>query len=456
LTDALLVLAPLRLEQAALGRRRETRVLHTGMGASRARVAAARALAIDARAVAVAGVCAGIAPELRPGDLVCATELHRAGERPVAVPGSALLATALRRQGLRVHVGPIVSADRLLGPAERHALAGDGTLAVDMESAWLAESAGGRPLAVVRVVADAAGRRLADPRLLAEGSRALLNLRRAGAALSEWAAAAAPRRVLLAAPRSFCAGVNRALELVELALAQNGAPVYVRKQTVHNRQVIADLERRGAVFVEELDDVPVGAPVVFSAHGVSPKVREVAAARELNVIDATCPLVSRVHAQARRFAAEGRTIFLIGHDGHEEVEGTTGEAPEAFRLVADTGEAARVEAPDPELVSYLIQTTLAVDEANEIVEVLRGRFPALRGPGPDEICHATANRRNAVRTVAREAQVVLVAGSRTSSDSVRLVELARREGARAYLVDDETDVDVAWLRSGRSSSRSGR
>ena len=188
-----------------------------------------------------------------------------------------------------------------------------------------------------------------------------------------------PRTLLLAGPRSFCAGVDRAIDIVELALAQRGAPVYVRKQIVHNKHVVADLEKRGAVFVEELDEVPDGATVVFSAHGVSPAVRADAAGRKLDVIDATCPLVSKVHAEARRFAAEGKTIFLIGHEGHEEVEGTAGEAPAAIRLVEDVGQADLVEAPDPERVAYLTQTTLAVDETDEIVDRLRERFPALRG-----------------------------------------------------------------------------
>jgi 4-hydroxy-3-methylbut-2-enyl diphosphate reductase len=314
-----------------------------------------------------------------------------------------------------------------------------------MESAWLAAGAAGRPLAVVRVVADAAGRSLADPRMAIAGPRALRSLRRVSGALSEWAAAVGPRTLLLAGPRSFCAGVDRAIDIVELALAQRGAPIYVRKQIVHNEHVVADLERRGAVFVEELDAVPDDATVVFSAHGVSPAVRAAAAERGLDVIDATCPLVSKVHAEARRFAAEGKTIFLIGHEGHEEVEGTQGEAPDAIRLVEDIAAAERVQAADPDRVAYLTQTTLAVDETDEIVGRLRERFPALRGPASEDICYATSNRQNAVRAVAREADVVLVAGSETSSNSKRLVEVARREGTRAYLVDDETDVDVAWL-----------
>jgi 4-hydroxy-3-methylbut-2-en-1-yl diphosphate reductase len=440
----LLVLAPMRVEEAAL-RRGGFRTLRTGMGPGRARIAAARAQAVDAAAVAVAGLCAGVAPELRPGDVVCATELRREGGETVAVPGSALLAAGLRRRGLRVHVGPLLSVPLPLDAPGRARHVASGVLAVDMESAWLADAADGRPFAVVRVVADAAGRRLADPRLALDGAQALRVLARLRPALAEWAAAAAPRQVLLAGPRSFCAGVDRAIEIVELALEQRGAPVYVRKQIVHNEHVVADLRERGAVFVDELDEVPEGASVVFSAHGVSPAVRAAAAERRLDVVDATCPLVAKVHAEARRFAAEGRTIFLVGHDGHEEVEGTLGEAPEAMVLVEDADRALAADAADPERVAFLTQTTLAVDETEEIVDVLRRRYPALKGPASDDICYATANRQQAVRAVARESDVVLVAGSRTSSNSLRLVEVAQREGARAYLVDDETEVDVAWL-----------
>jgi len=256
----LLVFAPLRLEAAALRARPDWRVLRTGMGPERARIAAARGLAVDADAVAVVGVCAAVSPDLRAGDVVLATRVG-----PVEAPASALLAAALRRRGLRVRLGPLASVDRIMSPAER---AGLDALAVDMESAWLAEAADGRPLAVLRVVVEAADRRLADPRTLVAGTRALVNLRRAREALAEWADAVAPRRVLLAGPRSFCAGVERAIDVVELALENRGAPVYVRKQIVHNEHVVSDLERRGAVFVEELDEVPDGATAVFSAHGV--------------------------------------------------------------------------------------------------------------------------------------------------------------------------------------------
>jgi 4-hydroxy-3-methylbut-2-en-1-yl diphosphate reductase len=254
-----------------------------------------------------------------------------------------------------------------------------------------------------------------------------------------------PHTVLLAAPRSFCAGVKRAVEIVERALAQRGRPVYVRKQIVHNAHVVADLEARGAVFVEDLDEVPPGATVVFSAHGVSPAVRTRAGQRALRVIDATCPLVTKVHAEARRFAARGDTVLLIGHDGHEEVEGTLGEEPAHTLLVQEVADAWTVEVADPERVSYLTQTTLAVDETEEIIAVLKARFPALRGPASDDICYATTNRQRALAAVTAEADVVFVVGSANSSNSVRLVELARRGGTPAYLIDDAAGIRPEWL-----------
>jgi 4-hydroxy-3-methylbut-2-en-1-yl diphosphate reductase len=275
--------------------------------------------------------------------------------------------------------------------------------------------------------------------------RALRALRRSGAAISLWARALAPRTVLLAGPRSFCAGVDRAIEIVERALELRGAPIYVRKQIVHNVHVVARLEQLGAIFVEELAEVPSGATVVFSAHGVSPEVRRQAVARELDVIDATCPLVAKVHAEARRFAARGDSIVLIGHAGHEEVEGTMGEAPEKITLVQSPEDAAHVELSDPEHVSYLTQTTLAVDETEEVVEALRKRYPTLAAPPADDICYATHNRQQALREVAHDSDLVLVVGSETSSNSKRLVEVAERAGTQAQLIDDAHDIRLAWL-----------
>ena len=257
------------------------------------------------------------------------------------------------------------------------------------------------------------------------------------------------RRLLLASPRSLCAGVERAIETVERALALYDGPVYVRKQIVHNIHVVADLRARGAVFVDELDQIPdpppPGAVVVFSAHGVSPQVRADAARRGLSVIDATCPLVTKVHGEARRFAARGDTIVLIGHTGHEEVDGTLGEAPAAIVLVENAADVADLDVADPARVAYLTQTTLAVDETRDVVDALRARFPDLAGPGSADICYATTNRQNALAQVARDADVVLVIGSANSSNSVRLVEIAQRAGTPAYLVDDPTGIDPAWL-----------
>jgi 4-hydroxy-3-methylbut-2-enyl diphosphate reductase len=251
--------------------------------------------------------------------------------------------------------------------------------------------------------------------------------------------------LLLASPRSLCAGVERAIETVERVIEEHGAPIYVRKQIVHNLHVVADLRERGAEFVDELDEVPDGATVVFSAHGVSPQVHAEAARRSLNVIDATCPLVAKVHAEARRFAARGDTVVLIGHAGHEEAEGTLGQAPDRTVLVQTAADVAHLEVADPERISYLTQTTLAMDETTEIVDALRARFPMLAGPPSEDICYATTNRQEALRAVTADAQVVLVIGSANSSNSQRLVEMTRRRGTPAYLVDDSGGIDPAWL-----------
>jgi 4-hydroxy-3-methylbut-2-enyl diphosphate reductase len=251
--------------------------------------------------------------------------------------------------------------------------------------------------------------------------------------------------VLLVAPRGYCAGVERAVDAVERAIAKHGAPVYVRKQIVHNLHVVRDLESKGAVFVEEESEVPAGAVVVLSAHGVAPEVYANSAARDLTVIDATCPLVTKVHLEARRFADDDRTIVLIGHAGHEEVVGTTGQAPGRTVLVQTPAEARVVQLDRPDRVSYLTQTTLSVDETNEIIDILRERFPSIQGPPRDDICYATQNRQDAVKELARRADVVLVIGSDNSSNSKRLAEVSRDLGTPAYLVDDETEVDPAWL-----------
>jgi 4-hydroxy-3-methylbut-2-enyl diphosphate reductase len=254
------------------------------------------------------------------------------------------------------------------------------------------------------------------------------------------------KRVLLAAPRGYCAGVDRAVITVEKALDTYGAPVYVRKQIVHNKHVVETLQDRGAIFVEENDEVPEGATVVFSAHGVAPVVHEEASRRQLRTIDATCPLVTKVHHEARRFAADDFDILLIGHEGHEEVVGTTGEAPEHIHLVQGPGDVGSVQVRDPEKVAWLSQTTLSVDETLETVRLLRERFPALLDPPSDDICYATQNRQVAVKEISSGADLVIVVGSTNSSNSVRLVEVALEMGAKdSRLVDKAAELDEAWL-----------
>ena len=258
--------------------------------------------------------------------------------------------------------------------------------------------------------------------------------------------APAEKDVRLAAPRGYCAGVDRAVITVEKALDLYGAPVYVRKQIVHNKHVVSDLESRGAVFVEELDEVPEGATVVFSAHGVSPTVHAEAKTRGLKTIDATCPLVTKVHHEAKRFAKDDYDILLIGHAGHEEVEGTSGEAPEHIQLVQGPGDVADIVVRDPSKVSWLSQTTLSVDETLETVEAIRKRFPELLDPPSDDICYATQNRQLAVKEIAHDADLVIVVGSANSSNSVRLAEVALEAGAKtAHRVDDASEIDEAWL-----------
>jgi 4-hydroxy-3-methylbut-2-enyl diphosphate reductase len=252
-------------------------------------------------------------------------------------------------------------------------------------------------------------------------------------------------RVLLASPRGYCAGVERAVDTVGLALERFGAPIYVRKQIVHNAHVVRELEQRGAVFVDSEEQVPAGARVIFSAHGVSPAVYANAERRSLQTIDATCPLVTKVHVQARRYAAQGYTVLLIGHAGHEEVEGTMGEAPDATILIESVEGAEALDLPADAKVAYITQTTLSVDETMEIIASLRRRFPAIHAPKKEDICYATSNRQWAVKEMLAEIQLLLVIGSRNSSNSNRLVEVARAGGVGAYLIDDETDIREEWL-----------
>jgi 4-hydroxy-3-methylbut-2-enyl diphosphate reductase len=254
-----------------------------------------------------------------------------------------------------------------------------------------------------------------------------------------------PKRVLLASPRGYCAGVERAVDTVELALEHYGAPIYVRKQIVHNAHVVRELEARGAIFVESEQEAPEGATIVFSAHGVAPAVHANAAARRLKTIDATCPLVTKVHVQARRYAAEGYTVILIGHAGHEEVEGTMGEAPESTILIESVDDAEALDFPADAKLAYITQTTLSVDETGEVIKVLRRRFPSIHAPKREDICYATSNRQWAVKEMLGEIELLLVIGSRNSSNSNRLVEVARANGVASHLIDDETDIREEWL-----------
>ncbi len=454
----LLICSPLGIEARAVrgGVTGDSTVLRTGYGTARAEE---RAQEISHRTfgqLVVMGVGGALTTDLSPGDLVVATSIRasvggaRGGRPPrsdsvggVICESAPLLAGELRRAGLRVHLGPVLTVDHLVKRDERTVLAGTGAICVDMESAPLAAAAGGRPVAVVRAVSDTPDRPAG--RIVSGGLAALRSLRKAAPVVERWAAACVAREVLLAGPRSFCAGVERAIEVVERALEQQGAPVYVRKEIVHNKRVVGDLAGRGAVFVDELDQVPDGATVVFSAHGVSPAVRAEASRRGLSVIDATCPLVSKVHAEARRFAADGYTVALIGHAGHEEVEGTLGEAPAEMVLVETADDVAALRPEDTARVAYLMQTTLSVDEAAEVAAALRGRFRGIRAPGSDDICYATTNRQAAVRAVAAESDLVLVAGSKNSSNSVRLVETCERTGTPAHLIDGASDIQLSWL-----------
>jgi len=260
----------------------------------------------------------------------------------------------------------------------------------------------------------------------------------------------APDKLYLAAPRGYCAGVDRAVQTVERALELNGPPVYVRKEIVHNKHVVEQLRERGAIFVDQETEVPDGETVVFSAHGVAPSVHRNAERRQLQTIDATCPLVTKVHVEAKKFAAEGYTIVLIGHAGHEEVEGTMGEAPENVVLIETEADVDSLVVDDPERIAYVSQTTLSVDETNAIILKLRERFPSIVGPRTDDICYATTNRQMAVRQMARECDLVLVIGSSNSSNSNRLVEVARDHGAESHLIDNEAQVEEEWLEGKRT------
>ena len=442
--SAPVVATALHVERAALRRSvRPVEVVRTGMGRARSG-RSATSLRQSASGVLLAGLAGGLAEQVEPGDLVVASEVVQDGCR-TPVPSGPLLAGALRRRGLRVHLGPLACSEQVVSGRRRAELAATGALAVDMESSSCADALAGRPFAVVRAVVDTATHPLLRPGTVVRGLAALSALRQAAPDLIDWAAAVGDREVRLASPRSFCAGVERAIEIVERALERYGAPVHVRRQIVHNAHVVRGLQQRGAVFVQELDEVPEGGRVVLAAHGVSPAVRAQADRRGLHVVDATCPLVTKVHHEVRRYAGRGDTVLLIGHGDHEEVQGTLGEAPGNVVVVEDASAAERVQPVDADRVAYVMQTTLAVDEAEQVASVLRSRFPGLSAPRSDDICYATTNRQEAVRAVAADSDLVLVVGSANSSNSQRLVEVAARCGASAHLVDDVGEVDLRWL-----------
>jgi 4-hydroxy-3-methylbut-2-enyl diphosphate reductase len=388
--------------------------------------------------VAFAGMAAALDPGLRPGDLIVASEL-RATFPPMSrsLPAASIVAAEIRRAGLGVRTGPVVAAPSSTDDSARAASAVSGAVALAPHSVFVMGLFDPNPVAVVCVIAAGA-----------LGDASLLALR---GPLERWARASGPHDVLLASPRSFCAGVERAIETVERALERYGPPVYVRRQIVHNLHVVKSLEAKGARFVEELDDVPGEAVVVLAAHGVSPEVRRQAAdRRDLEVIDATCPLVAKVHSEARRYASHGHEIVLIGHADHEEVVGTLGEAPGRFHLVESPDDVAGLDLEPDGPVAYLTQTTLATDETAEIVTALRRRFPQITAPPADDICYATQNRQDAVRQLARACDLVLVVGSANSSNTARLVEVAAREGCQAQLIEDASQLQLSWLAGART------
>ncbi len=401
--------------------------------------------------MAVAGLALGVREEVVPGTIVVADRVLAANGSVIAtLESSAVIAAELTARGEPVMVGPIISTpEGLMSPEWKASLVATGALAVDRQAAALLKDRWDVPAAAVRVIGDNA-HPLWQCRTPQAGRRgAVRQLREVGLVLQAWGQAISDRRVLLAGPRSFCAGVERAITTVERALDRYGAPVYVRRQIVHNRHVVEGLEQRGAVFVQELDEVPNGAVAVLSAHGVSPAVRTDATAKELRVIDATCPLVSKVHSEVRRFAERGFQMVLIGHHGHDETEGTVGESDD-ISIVARPEDVEQLEVRDPQKLAYLTQTTLSPSDVSSIVAKLSERFPDIVGPRSADICYATQNRQDAVLAIAPECELVLVIGSSNSSNAARLVEVSERTGCRAVLVEDESQLRLEWFRHART------
>ena len=458
-TLPLLILAPLRIEARALRRGAgAARVRVTGMGPEAAARATQGLRQLPAEGpVAVAGFGGALRPEIRAGEVVVATEVRGPGG-VLQLPSAPAIAQALRLAGLIVHLGPVVSIDHVVYGKERSRLASGGALAVDMESYWLVADRCAVPCAVpgdhltcvVRVILDSPRKSTARLSTAASLPKAYRSLVAVGSALGTWAAALGPREVQVASPRSFCTGVNRAIESTEEALEQFGPPVYVLHEIVHNKHVVDSFRERGVVFVPYISDVPEGETVIFSAHGVGQAERHQAESRHLRVVDATCPLVARVHAKAKFHARRGRHIVLIGKKGHDEVEGVMGEVPEHIHLVEGPTDIESLDLDGRRDIAVLTQTTLIPHEVEDLIRALKDRFPEVVVSTALDVCYASQNRQEAVRRMSPQCDLVLVLGSRNSSNSKRLVEEASRLGTPARLVDDESEVDLAWLASVRT------
>jgi 4-hydroxy-3-methylbut-2-enyl diphosphate reductase len=451
-SDVLFLVSTRRERRALVASATQAEVVCTGPGAFRPHATARRRVVPRRRrAVAMTGLGSGLQANVTAGTIVVADRvLTEDGSVIALLHSSSVIAAELTARGEPVMVGPIVASPDGVVSAERRArLAATGALAVEPHAAELISTFSDAPLAAVRVIEEASSDAPRWSVSRARRSDAVRQLRQVGQVLNSWGQAVSRRRLLLAGPRSFCAGVERAITTVERALDRYGAPVYVRRQIVHNRHVVEDLEQRGAVFVQELDEVPPGAVAVLSAHGVSPAVRTEAAARDLRVIDATCPLVSKVHNEVRRFAERGFQMVLIGHHGHDETEGTLGESDD-ISIVAQPDDVERLVVRDPQKLAYLTQTTLSPSDVSAIVSKLSERFPAIVGPRAADICYATQNRQDAVLAIAPECDLVLVVGSPNSSNAARLVEVSERTGCRAVLIDDETQLRMDWFQPVRT------
>jgi 4-hydroxy-3-methylbut-2-enyl diphosphate reductase len=419
------------------------KVVRVGMGPERA--AHAAALLPPFGALAVTGFCGALDDDLRPGDVLVATEV-RSGDQVWPCPSAPLLAGELARAGLPARTGPLLTAPHVVSGAERRRLARRGARAADMESAPLAAAAGGLPFAAVRVVVDTPAAPLLSLATLNGAMTARRTLSRVGPVLARWAAAAGARRVLLARPRSHCPGVQRAISLLEQTLDLYGAPVYFRTRALRDSPVLRELEHRGAVFVDDLDEVPKGAVTVLSPHGASPGVWAEAARLGLHLIDATCPLVAELHAQARRLATRGDLVAFVGRAGHEEAEGLLSGVPGSVALVRDSRAATdAANLPAGRRISYLVQTTLAADEAEEAVTAIRRRFPDAEGPPAELVCQTATDRGMAVQAVAPECDLVLVAGTAGSPDARRLAGIAARHAPAVQLVRGPQDVPLDRL-----------